>query len=104
LANATKDENSIAIYEGADGNLVIDYGTTAGQDEIIVLGQSKIATAIEKIQLSDGTYISNTDINNIIQSMTSYATTKGIQITSISDVKNNTDLMSIVASAWHKDT
>jgi len=51
--------------------------------------------------LSDGTYISNTDVNQLIQTMTAYASGNGIQLTSVSDVKNNQDLMNLVAGSWH---
>ena len=82
-------------------NLVVDYGSTIGTDKIVVLGQTNSATAVEKLQLSDGTYISNTDVNQLIQTMTAYATNNNIQLTSVSDVKNNQDLMTMVANSWH---
>jgi len=93
-------KNNIGIFmSGTD--LVVDYGSTIGQDKIVVLGQTNSATAVEKIQLSDGTYISNTDVNQLIQTMTAYATANSIQMTSVADVKNNQDLMTMVASSWH---
>ena len=82
-------------------DLVVDYGSTIGQDKIVVLGQANSSTKVEKIQLSDGTYISNTDVNQLIQTMTAYATGHGIQMASVSDVKNNQDLMNLVAGSWH---
>lgn len=60
-----------------------------------------ILTAVEKLQLSDGTYISNTDVNQLIQTMTAYAASNGIQLTSVTDVRNNQDLMTMVANSWH---
>lgn len=82
-------------------DLIIDYGSTIGQDKIVVLGQTNSANAVERIQLSDGTYISNTDVNQLIQTMTAYATAHSIQMTSVNDVKNNADLMNLVAGTWH---
>lgn len=78
-------------------NLAVNYGTTAGQDQILILGQANNNTAVEKLQLSDGTYISNTDVNQLIQTMTAYASNHGIHMTSVIDVKNNADLMNLVA-------
>jgi hypothetical protein len=40
-------------------------------------------------------------VNLIIQNMSNYASSNGIALTSLNDVKNNADLMNIVATAWH---
>ena len=97
---STINKDKIAVFmSGTD--LVIDYGSTIGQDKIVVLGQTNANNAVEKIQLSDGTYISNTDVNQLIQTMTAYATANSIQLTSVNDVKNNQDLMTMVANSWH---
>jgi ABC-type branched-subunit amino acid transport system substrate-binding protein len=97
-ADVSKDDLAV-FMSGTD--LAIDYGTIIGQDKIVVLGQASSSTAIEKIQLSDGTYISNTDVNQLIQTMTAYALGHGIQMTSVNDVKNNQDLMNLVAGSFH---
>lgn len=98
--NSTISKNKIAVFmSGTD--LAIDYGTNVGQDKIVVLGQTNSTNAVEKIQLSDGTYISNTDVNQLIQTMTAYATANSIQLTNVNDVKSNQDLMNLVASSWH---
>lgn len=94
------DKSNIAIYQ--DGNdLIIDYGSNLGSDRITIKNQSNADNAIEKIELSDGSYISNSDINQIIQNMTAYAQNNAIEFTGIDSVKNNADLMNLVASAWH---
>lgn len=80
---------------------IIDYGEEIGQDKIVVLGQSAASNSVEKIELSDGTYISNTDVNQLIQEMTAFASANSIQLSNIDDVKNNQDLLTMVASAWH---
>lgn len=87
---------------GLDGNdLIIDYGTALGEDSITVKNQELENNTVERIQLSDGKYLSNEDINKIIQNMTSYAANNGIEFTNIESVKNNEDLMNLVASSWH---
>lgn len=97
-ASVVKDKIALFI---SGNNLVIDYGAVQGQDKINVIGQVNAANAVEKVQLGDGTYMSNTDINQLIQTMTAYANANGIQMTSVADVKNNQDLMNLVANAWH---
>lgn len=93
-------KGNVAVFmSGTD--LVVDYGAIIGQDKIVILGQTNSNNAIEKLQLSDGTYISNTDVNQLIQTMTSYAAANGIQLTNVNDVKNNQDLMTMVATSWH---
>ena len=93
--NTTVDKLNIAIYkQGSD--IIIDYGETAGQD--IVTIKSNYA---ETITLSDGSYITNAEINQIIQNMAAYAANNSIEFTNINSVKNNEDLMTLVANSWH---
>lgn len=94
------NKNNVAVFmSGTD--LVVDYGPTIGEDKVIILGQANSTNKIEEIQLSDGTYISNTDVNQLIQTMTAYANGNNIQLTSVNDVRNNQDLMNLVAASWH---
>lgn len=75
---STVNKNDIAVYmSGTD--MVIDYGSTVGQDKIVVLDQGS-SLPLKKIQLSDGTYISNTDVNQLIQTMTAYAASRSIHL------------------------
>ncbi len=55
---------------------------------------------VETLKFSDGTTISNSQINQIIQDMSSYATEQGIALSTVEDVNNNADLMNMVNSAW----
>ena len=55
---------------------------------------------VETLKFSDGTTISNSQINQIIQDMSAYATEQGITLSTVEDVKNNADLMNMVNSAW----
>ncbi|MDD5160514.1 MAG: cadherin-like domain-containing protein [Sulfuricurvum sp.] len=90
--------SSVAFYMNGN-DLVISYG---GTDTVTVKNQSIAENTIEKVSLSDGNYLTSNDINTIIQSMNSYASSHDIAITSIDSVKANQDLMNIVAAGWHK--
>ena len=95
-------KDTIAIYKDNE-DLIIDYGDNLGTDRITVLNQCGTDSSkyVERVQLNDGSYLSNSDINALIQNMTAYAANNDIQISSINDVKNNADLMNLVAVAWH---
>ena len=93
-------KQNIAVFKDGN-NLVIDYGSNANTDQIIIRNYNNNSNSIENIQLSDGTYISNSEINQIIQSLTAYATDNDIQLTNITDVKNNEQLMTLIANSWH---
>ena len=102
LLDETVNKDDVAIYKNGD-NLIIDYGETSGQDKVIVLDHfnSDSDKSIEKIELSDGSYINIVDINKIIENMTAYAQNNAIEFTGIDTVKNNADLMNLVSTAWH---
>jgi Ca2+-binding RTX toxin-like protein len=89
-------KDTIAFFQN-DSNLHIVYGNT---DSINVLNQD--ATGIEKMQLNNGLFLTNTDINLVIQQMTAFADSSGIQLTSVDDVKKNQELMGMVVNAWHQ--
>lgn len=94
-------KSDIGFFKDGD-NLIIDYGNIVGQDTVSIIAQYESTNkTIERIQLNDGSYLSNSDINALIQNMTAYAANNDIQISSINDVKNNADLMNLVATAWH---
>jgi trimeric autotransporter adhesin len=90
--------SDIAFYMNGS-NLSIEYGAT---DKVTINSQSNSSYAIERFELSDGSYLTNTDINQLIQNITSYATANGISINNVDAVRANNDLMNIVASSWHQ--
>jgi Ca2+-binding RTX toxin-like protein len=92
-------KSTIALFMDASNNLIVDYGSIPGNNTITIQNQS--TNSIEKIQLNYGTFITNTDINSLIQSMTAYATNHNMQLTNIDQVKNNADLMNLVSNSWH---
>jgi len=71
------------------------------QNSIVVLGQNNDQGMVEKIKLSDGSFMTSNDVEHIIQQMSAYAVDKGISLTSNSDIQNNQALMQIVSSGWH---
>jgi len=81
-----------------NGNLVIKY---SNDDQITVLGQSNAANQIERFEIGSNLYMTNIDINNLIQDMSAYAVENGILMTNVDDVRNNAGLMQLVANSWN---
>ena len=50
--------------------------------------------------LANGSTMTDADINQIIQEMSAYGTAEGIAMDSLADVRQNEELMTIVASGW----
>lgn len=74
-----------------------------GTDEnnsITIKNQKLTANKIESIEIENGKKLLEVDINKLIQDITSFSTTKGIQITNDADVRKNQDLMTIINNAW----
>jgi len=95
------DKNKIAFFKDST-NFYLDYGNTAGADKLIVNSWNVANNQVEKLQLNDGTYLTNTDINSIIQNMLTYTTNNSITLTCVEDVKNNVSLMSLyMNNSWH---
>ena len=99
------DSFNVALYMDDSKNLVINYDVyyhysgLSEDNEIIIKNQT--TNPIEKLVRFDNQYLTNTDINQIIQSMNQYAADHGFTISSVEDVKSNADLMNIINSAWH---
>jgi len=91
------DKNTVAIYQDSD-DLVIGYGTS---DKITVLGNFLTQRTMERLELSTGEYLTDADVNQVIQDMTAYADANSINLTSVEDVKNNQELMNIIANSWN---
>lgn len=102
-------KENIAFYKTGSGDLVIDYGKQNGVDVVTVYQQLQpekkwydkaSRNAVEKIQLSNGLYLTDKDIKGIIQEMDKYAAKNGIKLCCVEDVKFNQDLMNIIISSW----
>jgi Ca2+-binding RTX toxin-like protein len=91
------DKTKIVIYS-KDADLWI----SADQDSVITVKNYATAeNSIEKVALDSGKYMTNTDINKLVQDMAAYVSSKGIQITSANDIRQYGDLMNMVANSWH---
>ena len=90
--------SDVAMLMSGD-DLVLGIGDT---DQVSVVGQRLPYSAVERFSLNDGRYLTNADVNRIVQDLTAYATDNGIALASVEDVKNNAELMNIVVSSWQQ--
>jgi len=100
-----QDTISFDAYVSRDAIAFFEDGTSLriayeDSDYITILNQD--TTGIEKVQLSDGFFLTDSDINKLIQDLTSYANDHGISLTSVDDVKGNQELMNIIVNSWHQ--
>jgi len=91
--------DGLALFES---NGVLQIGFADDQNMITVTDQGVGSPAITKYELSNGEFLSTADINALIQQMTAYAAQNGITISSVADVEANTNLMNMLAGAWHR--
>jgi Ca2+-binding RTX toxin-like protein len=103
-----KDVDKIVFGEGiTKDSISFNYSgnylklSYSNDDLVSIYNQKNSNYAIEKVELSDGSYLSNGDIENIIQQMSAYAQNNGIDMTNTQDVRNNENLMAIVHNSWN---
>ncbi|HEY9870846.1 MAG TPA: calcium-binding protein [Candidatus Obscuribacterales bacterium] len=89
--------SNVAFFMNGSG-LQVAYSST---DSLWVLNQAEPNTAIERLQLDNGMYLTDMDINTIIQQMSAWAANNSASFTSVSDVQQNPNLMNIIATSWH---
>ncbi len=90
--------NNIALFmEGSD--LIISAGKG---DPLRIVQHAEAHGAIEKIEVSDGGFISANDAKDITKNMKIYAASKGIPLSDINDVRASDDLMCYIAKSWHE--
>ncbi len=78
------------------------YVSQGAGDSIKITDQASTTSKIEKFELADGHFAGSADLNLIIQQMTAYQQQHTeVDITSVNDVRNNQDLMTIVSNVWH---
>ncbi|MBU0631476.1 hypothetical protein KKA17_02415 [bacterium] len=92
----TKDDISFIMNRG---DLIIQYGQN---DTIKVTNQDNSRSQIERIELSDGNFLTNNDIDLVIQQINAYGCENGMHHISNNDIQNNAQLTQIVSSAWHQ--
>ena len=81
-------------------NLLIQY---SDNDQITVKYQDyhQYGYGIEKVELADGNYLTNSDIDSLVQQINAYVTENDLDIDSNNDIKQNEQLMQIIQSSWH---
>ena len=79
------------------GDLFLQY---AENDSLIIKNQDNESSQIEKIELSDGNYLTNDDIDLVVQQINAYGSQNGIWHIDNQTIQNNVELMNIVSSAW----
>lgn len=77
---------------------MIGYGDG---DAITIQHQFNGNCGIERVELSNGSFLTHWEINKIIRDMTAFASRTGIQLCSIDDVAKNQTLMAMIVQAWH---
>ncbi|MDP3292814.1 MAG: calcium-binding protein [Sulfuricurvum sp.] len=91
----TKEDISF-LMKGND--LLLQYGDS---EFITIQNQNNEGNRIEKMELNDGSYLTNTDMDKIIQQLSAYSKDHGFHLTNNTLIQNNQALMNIVASGWH---
>jgi len=79
------------------GNLYLQYNDN---DTVKINNQDDNDTKIEKLELSDGSFLTNDDINLVVQQLNAYASDKGMWSYNNDKIRNDQEMMSIVSSAW----
>ena len=83
----------------ADGNLSIKYGDS---DAITINGYKNSSSyQIEKIELKNGSFITNSQINKIIQDINAYTSDNGIVGIGHDAIRNDQNMMNLVMSGWN---
>jgi len=90
----TKDDISFTMKHD---NLFLQYGEN---DIIEIKHADDRRNQIERVELADGMYITNDDMDLVIQQINAYGEEKGMDHINNNDIQNNPDLMNIVSSAW----
>jgi Ca2+-binding RTX toxin-like protein len=90
-------QNTVALFQNGQ-NLIIGYGST---DKVTITNQAAADYGVEKIELNNGLFLTNTDVNLVIQQITAFASSHGITLTNVDNVRANQDLMNIIANSWH---
>uniref|UniRef100_UPI0025E867BB Ig-like domain-containing protein n=1 Tax=Sulfuricurvum sp. TaxID=2025608 RepID=UPI0025E867BB len=92
----TKEDISF-LMRGND--LLLQYGDN---EFITIQNQKNEGNRIEKMELNDGSYLTDTDMDKIIQQLSAYSKDHGFHLTNNTQIQNNQALMNIVASGWHQ--
>jgi Ca2+-binding RTX toxin-like protein len=92
------DRDTVSLFQQGE-HLEIGYGTA----EKIVVNDffAGAENQVDEVRLLDGGLLTAADIESVIQQMSAYAVQEGISLTSLDDVRQNENLMTLVAGSWH---
>jgi Ca2+-binding RTX toxin-like protein len=90
------DRGDVARFS-RKGRLYLQYGDG---DTVKVEKDGRRGLTVERLELADGSFMDDADINRVIQEMSAYAAVEGICMRSVQDVRDNDELMGIVANGW----
>ena len=96
----TITQANVALFKTSNNDLQIGYTDSTG-DLITIQSQFVANNSVERVELANGKFMTDADINAVIASMSSYAASNGISLTSIGVVEGNAGLMNLVNSGWH---
>ncbi|NLC70239.1 MAG: hypothetical protein GX751_02640 [Desulfuromonadaceae bacterium] len=110
--DADSEQNDTILFDSDLGALDIGLcrsGTDlllgiAGSDETLRVSNwfQEEAYRVKNVRLADGGYLTDADINLLVQQMSVYAADHGLSLDSLDEVSNNQELMTMVANAWHQ--
>jgi hypothetical protein len=83
----------ITFFQNGD-DLQIAYSPT---DVITIRNQAN--AGIERFEFADGSFLSDHDVNQIIQTMAAYAVNQGILLTSLGDVRQAPEMLTLIQSS-----
>jgi len=98
LPNLTPPLTDISFFM-SHGDLFLQYGDT---DIIKINNQDETDNKIEKFELADGSFLTNDDVDMVIQQLNAYSSDKkGMHKINNETIRNNAEMMNIVTAAWN---
>ena len=90
--------SDVAFYQRGS-SLYVQYGD---EDVLEIFHQKKDREKVERIELADGGYLTDVDVNQVVQQICAYAAQEGIHLKSAEDVRRNEELMTLIGNSWHQ--
>ncbi|MGE3612046.1 MAG: Ig-like domain-containing protein, partial [Sulfurimonas sp.] len=90
------DKSDVVFYMNGN-NLVID---SKNSDQVIITNQNNDNNAIETIMLSDGSYLTNIDVQRIVTDLSIYAQENNLDISSAEAIRANSELVQLFNTSW----
>jgi Ca2+-binding RTX toxin-like protein len=97
LGDGIGREDVALFFKG--NSLYVGYGEG---DVVEAFHQKKERDRVERLELADGSYLTDGDVNRVIQEICAYAAREGIALRSVEDVRRNEELMMLVVGSWQQ--